>query len=410
MSYYGVSIIVTIIATSLIAFYLLYKAKELNLGIVVSISSGSIILGFTFRPAFKAILMLLSDSIHLNKILALLVSLLIVLFVFLLIILILSFIISICIPKKVASIDCCVIIDGMLAKIRIKDGIISIKGKMIGILGKIVSNLKQIVKNAYNLRNKFEKSVDTKQIIDTMGIEKSENGILYAESTNTIDNIDQDVYLNVDNNYQSLVSTTYEEVVTTVISDTETPDGDQLDELEEVDELEDIDKLEDSDVLEDIQELEDIEDIDDLEDLDDLGDIKDIDNINDIDDIYDIEDLSNNYLEEDTVESTEIVSIESDNDIEDENEDSIVNANSLVLKALKYKDDGNKEEAIGHYIEALQYEPDSEMVFWIVLDVCTLYKQLGLSELAKSILEGIVSKYGAIIQPEIKAEIMNNLK
>lgn len=146
MSYYGVSVLITILITSLVAFYLLYKAKELNLGIVISISIGSIILGFTFYPAFRTLLKLLSDNININKKVASIITLITILFVFLLFVLIVSFIISISIPKKIASIDCCVVID-------------SIKNKFIGFFGKIVSSMKEMVKNVYNTINKLKKPV-----------------------------------------------------------------------------------------------------------------------------------------------------------------------------------------------------------------------------------------------------------
>ncbi|MDF2988370.1 MAG: hypothetical protein K0R50_3880, partial [Eubacterium sp.] len=158
MSYYGVSVLIIILVTSLTAFYLLYKAKELNMGILISISLGSLILGFSFVPLFKLMYGILSENISLNNPFTLVITLLIEFFVFLLFVCMISIIISICIPKKIISVDCCVLID------KFRDNISRNKG---GISGK--------TDNSADDANMLKKSVDTNQIIDTMGIEKGEN-------------------------------------------------------------------------------------------------------------------------------------------------------------------------------------------------------------------------------------------
>ena len=155
-----------------------------------------------------------------------------------------------------------------------------------------------------------------------------------------------------------------------------------------------------------------IEEIDHNEEL--ITEIEDIEHdeelVTEIEEIEHDEELVTAVEEIDHNEElvTAIEEIEHNEDVA--KDEQIIDANSLVLKAFECKDSGKKEEAIEHYLSALQYEQSNEMVFWIVLDVCALYKQLGLSDLAKIILEGLVSKYGSIIQPDIKKEIMNNLK
>lgn len=434
MSYYGVSVIITILLTSLIAFYLLYKAKELNLGIVISISIGSVVLGFTFSPAFKAVLNLLSNNI--NQKIALVLSLLSVLFVFLLFILIISFIVSICIPKKLAAIDCCVIIDRVLSKISIK----SIKGKIVEILGKNAAKMREKVKNVYNLKNKLKKPVDTKQIIDTMGIEKSNMAFSYEESSDAIDNSDtftfsnllgfmetssevtyenQDESIDMDivdqgleaaDVYHNLATIAYQEVVTTQSSDFETEaTEDDLNNLEEITIKVNVEDqgFENQVIEEEIVEGE-------------LADGKlpvsqDRESEIVVNENTESETVASENTESEIIENeiTEVVILESNQtmpSIANNTVAVVIDAKSLVLKAFESKDEGRKEEAIEQYIEALRYDPDNEMIFWIVLDVCTLYKQLGLSELAKNILEGLVNEYESVIQPEIKMEIMNNLK
>ncbi|HEY5586571.1 MAG TPA: hypothetical protein VIK78_19030 [Ruminiclostridium sp.] len=366
MSYYGVSVLITILVTSLMAFYLLYKSKELSLGVLISISIGSIILGFTLNPAFMAVLKVLSDNININKKLALVISLFIILFIFLIFILVVSFIISFCMPRKLASIDCGVVIDKLISKIKNKDGII-IKEKWTELFGKIILFIKEILKNVYNLRNQLKKSVDTKQIIDTMGIEKNEKDILGQESINTIDTAD---FANLLGFMESPKELAYQEVASTKISIIEVD--------EDVDENE-LNNLEDLNYLEEINLEVNIEDqVVKCETIEDKAIDEEIDRIE--------------YIEES-------VKLE-----------SVIDANSLVLKAFESKNVGRKEEAIEHYIEALRYGPDNEMIFWIVLDVCSLYKQLDLIELAKNILEGLVSEYRDLIRPELKRQIMINLK
>lgn len=402
MPNYGFFVFITILVTSLVSFYLLYKAKELNLGIVISISIGSIILGFSFSPAFNAILKLLSENINVNKIIALIISLLTVIVVFLLLILIVSFIISICMPKKLASIDCCLVVDRLISKMRNKYGNISIKDNLTKFLKKIASEMQYIVKNVYNSIIKLKKPVDTNQIIDTIGIEKNQNNNLKQKSIDTLDSVafanligfmepsrevvceNQDSPIDAnnieqtiaDNNstYDNLEVAAYQDIVTAEISDNK---------INEVDENI-FNNLSES-IVED-QEVR-------REEVEDLNQIL----------LSDENDAVEFVIDDDVADN-----IEYDEEIAESG--NVIDDDSLVLKAFISKDAGKKEVAIEYYIEALQHEPNNEMVFWIVLDICALYKQLGLSELAKSILEGLVSEYGAVIQPEVKMEIMNSLK
>ncbi len=83
----------------------------------------------------------------------------------------------------------------------------------------------------------------------------------------------------------------------------------------------------------------------------------------------------------------------------------------LVLKAFDCKVKGQKEQAVQYYTKALDYGSlSNEMVFWVVLDICTLYKELGLNELACSILSSVAQRYGNELKPEIREEIIKNLK
>lgn len=296
MSNYGVSVAITVILTSLTAYYLLYRARELNLGILLSIAAGTIVLGCSFNPAFKLILGLLSERISINTPIALIASLLVVLFIFLLTICVLSLIISIAIPKNFSSIDCGVYIDQFFGNI--KNCSAGFFNKQ-AIYTRSVDTIKESgADNTYDLDFKMKKPVDTNQIIDTMGIEKNEKDQLY------------------------------------------------------------IDKA-----------------------------------------VFDEESV---YLEQHDDIASKPVTVESGMT------ESTVQ--SLVAKAFENKAAGKKDLAVECYMQALEHEPDKEMIFWIVLDVCTLYKELGLQELAKNILEAIVLRYDTAIKPEIKEGIISNLQ
>jgi tetratricopeptide (TPR) repeat protein len=102
---------------------------------------------------------------------------------------------------------------------------------------------------------------------------------------------------------------------------------------------------------------------------------------------------------------------------EEKNADNISNDSqnvSLTIedyinKAFEYKTKGNLEEAILNYMYALDKDPEKELVFWIILDICVLYKSLGQVELAAEILEGYISNYGELMDDSLKMEIERNL-
>ncbi|PYG87282.1 hypothetical protein LY28_02187 [Ruminiclostridium sufflavum DSM 19573] len=341
MSYNGISALI-ILVTSLVAFYLLYRAKELNLGILISISAGSVILGFTFFPVFKAVMILLKDSIFIHKGLAFIISVLTVLVVFLTLILIISFIVSVVIPDRLASVDCGAVIDTAMAKIKFGSA-----------------------------DNMLKKPVDTKQKIDTMGIEKSEE----ASENSALHNVSEDA--SAENSEDAVHNSTL--YIEQAMGEKACGCG----------------SFEESDS----NMCEFNEEINDFKDKCVMG-----------------EQLAAAETEVQVAEIPDNINIpESEPQIPapeaEQNKASAAmeDAKSLVFKALQKKGDNRKEEAIVYYMKALQLQPDSEMLLWIVLDVCALYKQLGLNELAISILEAVACQNGTAIKPEVKKEIMNCL-
>lgn len=375
MSYYGISVLITTVITLLIAFYLLYKAKELNLGILISISIGAVILGFSFSPAFNAILNLLSDRMNISRKLALIMALFTVLAIFLILILVLSLIIAMCIPAKFAKIDCTIYID------RILEGI---KKSFLVFTGKIIPQFKNIVKNVYIIRNKLKKPVDTKQIIDTMGIEKNEANKLESKIPENAE-LSELVASQAETEVEKVTEAFETEALADAVAFAALKTGDPL----TASVNSDFGSLDSGDALSSHTEQSDAAWIDEAAAA--AGTDKEI---------IDISDNAFNNLILDVSGMVDYAIDEADT----------VSAGALVSKAFESKGSGKKEEAIEYYMKALVHEPEKEMIFWIILDICTLYKQLGLNDLAGSILEGIVSQYGSIIQPDVKEEIMKNLK
>ncbi len=447
MSNTEVIVLITILLTSLVAFFLLYRAKELNLGILFSISIGSIILGLTFKLIFNSVMMIINNNISLNKNIALIISILTVMFVFLIFILIISFIISFCIPKKVASIDCCVFIDSIIARFNVK----KVQSK------NNIHSIHKLTKNVYGLTNKLKKPVDTVEKIDTMGIEKVADSNLKEKSMGEIAAPDSVVFANLigfmepsevvdtsiqasstregeeqkiessDIDYASLAAAAYQEIASTQlpIEEEDIPEDaipkDTIPEdviKEELTESIYNDVTEKSmddeiihstydDIVESTTEAEVIENTyDDIAESTTEAEVIE----NTFDDVTENTTEVEVKLDEIKVPQNELVETDVVESQALENKMAEIDSNSLVFKAFDYKDVGKKEEAIQCYLEALQHEPNNEMIFWIVLDVCALYKQLERTDLAIIILEGLVSQYGAAIQPEVKKEIMNYIK
>lgn len=81
-----------------------------------------------------------------------------------------------------------------------------------------------------------------------------------------------------------------------------------------------------------------------------------------------------------------------------------------VEEAFRLKECGDLEGAILYYMYALDNSPQKELVFLIILDICTLYKTLGQVELAREILESYADGYGGQMDDFVRAEIERNLQ
>ncbi|MCX7842897.1 MAG: tetratricopeptide repeat protein [Clostridia bacterium] len=80
-----------------------------------------------------------------------------------------------------------------------------------------------------------------------------------------------------------------------------------------------------------------------------------------------------------------------------------------IDRAFNLKSGGKLQEAVQCYMDALEQSPDKDLVFWIVLDICVIYKTLGQTELAREILDSYITVYGDIMEASVKDEILRNL-
>lgn len=81
-----------------------------------------------------------------------------------------------------------------------------------------------------------------------------------------------------------------------------------------------------------------------------------------------------------------------------------------IDEAFRLKQSGDFEGAIINFMYALDRKPPKDLVFWIVLDVCVLYRELKQVELAKDILTAYMDNYGELMPAAVRIEIENNLQ
>lgn len=76
-----------------------------------------------------------------------------------------------------------------------------------------------------------------------------------------------------------------------------------------------------------------------------------------------------------------------------------------IDRAFILKQTGDLESAVSILMQALDKEPDDKLVFWIILDICAMYKSLGQNEFAKGILEGYLQNFEDQMDDAVKSEI-----
>ena len=104
-----------------------------------------------------------------------------------------------------------------------------------------------------------------------------------------------------------------------------------------------------------------------------------------------------------------IENIAHDSDILNIDDSDILNIDECIEEAFRLKEQGDAEGAILYFMYALDKKPQKELTFWIVLDICVMYKSLGQYELAFDILNSYYDVFGDIMDVTVKEEIENNL-
>ena len=129
------------------------------------------------------------------------------------------------------------------------------------------------------------------------------------------------------------------------------------------------------------------------------------------------------YFHEKSVDTEQIIDkMGSENDVDKDQNIEMPDAESAVLvqaagedvlscieEAFRLKNDGDLEGSILYYMYALDRNPENELIFLIILDICAMYKSLGQIELARDILMSYSTHYGNQMDPSVRAEIEMNL-
>lgn len=76
--------------------------------------------------------------------------------------------------------------------------------------------------------------------------------------------------------------------------------------------------------------------------------------------------------------------------------------------AFTAKKEGKLMEAIEFYIQALEKKPEEQLILWIIIDVCSLYRELGQESLAKEMILSYIETAGNSISQEVKDDLIKN--
>ncbi|NLN66270.1 MAG: hypothetical protein GX144_12865 [Clostridiaceae bacterium] len=80
-----------------------------------------------------------------------------------------------------------------------------------------------------------------------------------------------------------------------------------------------------------------------------------------------------------------------------------------IEKAFLLKQKGDEMEAAVLYTSALDKMPDDETAFWIVLDICVIYKNAGKADLAEDILLTYIEEFENLMSETVKDQILQSL-
>ena len=88
---------------------------------------------------------------------------------------------------------------------------------------------------------------------------------------------------------------------------------------------------------------------------------------------------------------------------------SHLNLEDCVDEAFSLKGQGDCEGAILYFMYALDRKPGKDLTFWIVLDMCVLYKSIGQVDFARDMLSTYFDSYNGFMDDRVRDEIESNL-
>ncbi len=89
-------------------------------------------------------------------------------------------------------------------------------------------------------------------------------------------------------------------------------------------------------------------------------------------------------------------------------DDGSLTIEQCIDKAFESKSKGLLLEAVESYIEALDKRPEDQLILWIVVDICSLYKQMGQDNLAKEMMQSYLETFGHTLSAQGREELTKN--
>ena len=117
---------------------------------------------------------------------------------------------------------------------------------------------------------------------------------------------------------------------------------------------------------------------------------------------------ANNEQNKLTAELEEYEEVSADN-ANIENAKNELKLEDCIDKAFELKTGGMLLEAVEYYIEALDKKPEEQLILWIVIEICSIYKQLGNEQLAKETMNSYIEAFGDNLNPQLRDQIVKNL-
>lgn len=271
-------------------------------------------------------------------------------------------------------------------------------------------------------KNILEKSVDTDKNTDTMGIETFDNESLFVDGPLAIQTKNMTIECNSEiiENPDSLFCDSSSNSTENNESDSFNDDYEVFKDYFEEEVLEEYLQVESKycDEISQIDENSEVDEVDLVSLIHDEVSFEGVlqkDSPSGSEDEYDP--TVNDQLEN-TDEVFELVAAHMDEpddnckvaDVEMTKQALSKTVDEIIDEAFNLKENGDFEGAILNYFYALEREPKDDVVFWVVLDICVLYKQLGQVDLAKDVLNSYLSEYGEIMNETVRHEIELNLQ